>query len=89
MWLAGDPFNRNPVSEANKGALTSQGQSTEGASRNVVELHMVGCWHRLGLFVVFKISQEGQMVSNIPPFVYTSPPPSPQLGLGKGGKFQN
>ena len=40
MWLTGDPSNRNPVSEANECARTSHGQSTEGASRNVVELHM-------------------------------------------------
>ena len=39
MWLAPDPFNRNPVSEANELAQTSHGQSTEGALRNMVELH--------------------------------------------------
>ena len=38
MWLGVDPSNRNPVSKGNERAPTSPAQSTEGASRKVVEL---------------------------------------------------
>ena len=38
MWLGVDPSNRNLVSKVNERAWTSHAQSTEGASKNVVEL---------------------------------------------------
>ena len=42
MWLAGDPFNRKKVSEANIHAFTSHCKGTEGASTNKLYKRFLG-----------------------------------------------